>query len=190
MKTSIAALAFAVLCTAATPAAAQPTVIAALGDSNTTGFLVSRAYAFPEVLEDMLRAAGSDVHVKNSGVNGDTTGGMLKRLDEAVPKGTKLAIVQGGYNDLRKGSSTRAIAANIDAILARLKARGVKVVLCGFYQEPWAAIARRHGATHVPSTSCYDDAYRGFDGVHMNAEGHRVVAARLFPVVQKLLAAP
>jgi acyl-CoA thioesterase-1 len=190
MTITRALLVLAALCAAPSPALAQKTYIAALGESNVSGFLVSRAYAYPEVLEEMLRAAGLDVHVKNSGVNGDTTAGMLERLDRAVPKGTKLAIVQGGYNDLRKGSTVKAVAANMDAILARLKARDVKVVLCGFFDEPWAPMARRHGATLVPSTSCYDEAYAGFDGVHMSAEGHRVVAARLFTVVQKLLAGP
>jgi hypothetical protein len=64
-----------------------------------------------------------------------------------------------------------AIAANVDAILSRLRARQVQVVLCGFYDEPWDAIAKRHDAIFVPSSSCYDAANRGWDGLHMNADG-------------------
>ncbi|MEH2513644.1 lysophospholipase L1-like esterase [Nitrobacteraceae bacterium AZCC 1564] len=33
----------------------------------------------------MLRARGLDVNVINAGISGDTTGGMLARLDSAVP---------------------------------------------------------------------------------------------------------
>ncbi len=168
-------------------AAAQPARIVALGDSNTAGFGVATAEAFPARLEAMLRAMGVDVEVSNAGISGDTTAGMLNRLDRAVPEGTRIAIVQGGYNDLRRGSSRAAIAANVEAILSRLRARRIQVILCGFYDEPWEAIAKRHRAIYVPSSSCYDAANRGWDGLHMNAAGHRVVTERLVPVVQRLV---
>ncbi len=168
-------------------AAAQPARIVALGDSNTAGFGVATAEAFPARLEATLRAMGVDVEVSNAGISGDTTTGMLNRLDRAVPEGTRIAIVQGGYNDLRRGSSRAAIAANVEAILSRLRARRIQVILCGFYDEPWEAIAKRHRAIYVPSSSCYDAANRGWDGLHMNAAGHRVVTERLVPVVQRLV---
>jgi acyl-CoA thioesterase-1 len=166
---------------------AQPTRIVTLGDSNTAGFGVGRQEAFPARLEAMLRASGADVEVLNAGISGDTTQGMLGRLENAVPPGTQLVIVQGGYNDLRRGSSPATIAANIEAILSRLRARQIRAVLCGFYDQPWGAIARRTGAVFVPSSACYDAGSRGFDGLHMNAMGHQVVAARLLPAVQRLL---
>ena len=165
----------------------QTTRIVALGDSNTAGYGVGRQAAFPAQLEANLRSRGFDVEVSNAGISGDTTAGMLARLDSAVPVGTQLAIVQGGYNDLRRGSTPDVIAGNIEAILARLRARQVRAVLCGFYNEPWGAIAKRYGAVFVPSSVCYDSASRGFDGLHMNARGHQVVAARLMPVVERML---
>ena len=166
---------------------AQAIPIVTLGDSNTAGFGVARQQAFPAVLEAMLRMTGYDVQVLNAGIGGDTTSGMLSRLDNDVPRGTQIAIVQGGYNDLRRGSSPAAIAANIEAILSRLRGQRTRAVLCGFYDEPWDAIARRNGAVFVPSTTCYDARYRGFDGLHMNAAGHQVVATRLLPVVGRLI---
>lgn len=171
-------------------AEAQTIRIVALGDSNTAGFGVARQGAFPARLEAMLRMNGTDAQVVNAGISGDTTQGMSRRLDGAVPEGTQIVIVQGGYNDLRRGSSSAAVAANIEAILSRLKARQIKAVLCGFYSEPWEVIARRYGAAFVPSSTCYDGRYRGFDGLHMNAAGHDVVAARLLPVVQRSLGLP
>lgn len=169
---------------------AQPIRIVALGDSNTAGSGVGRERAFPARLEAILRTTGADVEVLNAGISGDTTFGMLNRLDDAVPPGTQVVIVQGGYNDLRRGSTPAAIAAYVEAILSRLKARRIRVILCGFYNEPWGPIARRYGAAHVPSGTCYDARYRGFDGLHMNPAGHEVVAARLRSVVQRLLSAP
>ena len=169
---------------------AQSTRIVALGDSNTAGFGVARQEAFPAQLEALLRTTGYDAQVLNAGISGDTTSGMLARLDSAAPPGTQIVIVQGGYNDLQRGSSPAAIMANVEAILSRLRARQIRAVLCGFYDQPWDVIARRYGAVFVPAGACYDANYRGFDGLHMNAAGHQVVATRLLPVVQRMLARP
>jgi hypothetical protein len=40
----------------------------------------------------------------------------------------------------------------------------------------------------VSGGACYDAAHRGPDGLHMTAAGHQVVAARLFPVIRRMLA--
>src|SRR6195256_6691474 len=74
--------------------AAQAATVVALGASNTFGKGVSRAQAYPAQLEALLRAKGLNAHVVNAGINGDTTGGMLARLDRVVPKGTRVFILQ------------------------------------------------------------------------------------------------
>jgi hypothetical protein len=100
-------------------------------------------------------------------------------------------IVQGGYNDLIVGTSAAALVASIDGILGHLAARRIKAVLCGFYNPGWDAIgrtiARKYGALFVDGSACYDSRYRGWDGLHMTAAGHQVVAARLLTVVERLL---
>ena len=152
---------------------------------------MGRESAFPARLQTMLRRSGYDVQVANAGIPGDTLRGMLARLDHYVPPGTRLVIVQGGYNDVMAGTSGPALAASIEGILSHLAARRIKAVLCGFYNPGWdaagRAIARRHGAVFVAGPVCYDSRYRGWDGLHMTAAGHQVVATRLFPVVQGLL---
>src|SRR5215203_7251981 len=85
------------------PAYSQSSRIVALGDSNTAGFGVGPQQAFPAHLEALLRATGHDTQVVNAGVSGDTTYGMLSRLDAAAAPGTQIAIIQGGYNDRLRG---------------------------------------------------------------------------------------
>lgn len=80
-------------------ASAQPLIVA-LGDSNTAGWGVGQGNAFPSQLNAMLQRRGVNARIANAGVSGDTFGGMLSRLDKSVPAGTRLVIVQGGYNDL------------------------------------------------------------------------------------------
>ena len=81
----------------ATPAArAAPITIVAVGASNTSGFYVATESAYPAQLEAMLRAKGVNARVINAGRPFDTTASMLSRLDQAVPDGTNIAILQPG----------------------------------------------------------------------------------------------
>ena len=169
----------------------QEALIVALGDSNTSGYGVGATAAFPAQLGAMLQQRGHGVRVVNAGLTGDTFGGMFARLDSSVPPGTRLVIVQGGYNDLLAGTQPGAIVAAMRGILARLNARGVRVVLCGFFYPEWDAVGRAlaasYRATFVNGSACYDPRYRGPDGLHMAAAGHQAVAARLAPVVERTL---
>jgi acyl-CoA thioesterase I len=107
---------------AVTPAHAATVV--ALGASNTYGKGVARNQAFPAQLETILRAKGLNVHVINAGINGDTTEGMLRRMDGVVSRGVSAVILQPGGNDRRKGSSDRT-----SEIRSRLSARGIPVIM-------------------------------------------------------------
>jgi acyl-CoA thioesterase I len=176
-----------------TPASAQDGTIVALGDSNTQGYGVSPQDAFPARLEALLRASGKSVRVVNAGVMGNTLGGLLARVDAQVPPGTRLVIVQGGFNDIDQEVPPNVSAANLRAILARLQARGMKTVLCGFFDKNWDAIGRKFAAQYkavfVPGSTCYDSDNKGPDELHMSAAGHAVVAARLARVVGPMLGA-
>src|SRR5665647_2716997 len=112
---------------AASNFAAQPAgaaTVVALGASNTYGKGVARNQAFPAQLEAILRAKGFNVRVINAGINGDTTEGMLRRMDHVVPNGTGAVILQPGGNDGRKGSPDRTAE-----IRSRLSARGIQVIM-------------------------------------------------------------
>ncbi len=168
-KTLLAAMLLGFL-VSAWSASAAPLNIVALGASNTAGRGqgnhpggVSRDQAFPAQLEAMLRAKGIDAHVRNAGVAGDTTAGMLRRMDSAVPNGTQIVILQTGGNDAPRGVGGDT-AANTAQITSKLQARGIKVILL----NPGA---------YAPSST------RDPDGEHYNAQGHAAVAAGLLPQV-------
>jgi acyl-CoA thioesterase-1 len=181
-------------CLLAGNAEAQEGLIVALGDSNTAGWGVGSVNAFPSQLNSMLQRRGYRARIVNAGVTGDTLGGMLGRLDSSVPAGTRLVIVQGGYNDVIRWTPPNVIVERMQGILARLHARHVPAVLCGFFDPKWDAIGRKlsaqYGATFVPGSTCYSPNHRGPDGLHMSAAGHTVVAQRLMPVVAGKLSAP
>jgi acyl-CoA thioesterase-1 len=112
-----AAVLAAAACGGAFPAPAQ---IVALGASNIAGRGVSSSEAFPAQLERMLAAKGYNVHVTNAGVNGDTNAGMLARLDQAVPEGTKIVLLGtrgGSFNARRLGQGDQ----NVEGIESRAR---------------------------------------------------------------------
>jgi acyl-CoA thioesterase I len=104
---------------------AAAVTIVAMGTSNTYGYGVARGQTYPAQLQAMLKARGIDAVVINAGVNGDSSAGMLARLNSAVPNGTRLVIVETySGNELRNhvAGQTRE---NLAAIKSRLKARGI-----------------------------------------------------------------
>jgi acyl-CoA thioesterase I len=141
--------------------------IVALGASNTQGRGVSSSEAFPAQLENMLRAKGSNLHVINAGISGDTTSGMLSRLSSSVPEGTKVVIVQYGGNDNRKAVDPAVRQANIAGIEQQLRARGIKVVRA----DGLVRSALRSGMVQT-------------DGQHLTAAGHQRVASALSGMVR------
>lgn len=102
--------------------------IVALGASHTFGKGVERGEDYPAQLENLLIQKGFEVQVINSGVNGQTTGGMLKRLEASVPPSTAVVILQPGGNDKRKGVEHKR-AGNIAEIQQRLAAKGITVIM-------------------------------------------------------------
>lgn len=103
-------------------------VIVALGASHTFGKGVERGEDYPAQLENLLTQKGFDVQVINSGVNGQTMGKMLERLEASVPPNTAVVILQPGGNDKRKGVENKR-AGNIAKIQQRLKAQGITVIM-------------------------------------------------------------
>jgi acyl-CoA thioesterase-1 len=133
--------------------------IVAIGASNTSGFGVGAQAAYPAQLAVLLRKKGIAARVTNAGVNGDTTASMLRRLDSAVPKGTNIVILQPGGNDLRFGFSREQRAANVAAMVKRLRARNIRVLV--------------YDPETIPA-----DFYQ-WDHIHFNAAAHAKIAAKL-----------
>ena len=176
---------------------AEPIHIAAFGDSNTIAYRLPIEQSYPANLERLLRAKGHDVVVTNGGVNGAKSADGVRTVDQLVPAKTDIAIVFFGRNDKRWGVSEDVTRKNIDAIVTRLKARKIEVLLAGYWAYDFSAIARAHGAAYFPQF--FDGVAVGgtklrqytlaFDPLqHLNADGYAVVAARIAPAVEKLVA--
>lgn len=183
---------------------ARPVAIVALGDSLTAGYQLPPGDAFPVKLQAALKARGLDVTVENAGVSGDTSTGGLERLDWAVGDGVDAVILELGANDALRGIDPAVTRRNIDEILARLKARGIAVLLTGMLAPPnmgpqfaaafnpiFTELAAKHGVLFDPFFLEGVAAVRDLnlaDGMHPNARGVDAIVARILPKVEELVA--
>jgi acyl-CoA thioesterase I len=176
-----------------------------LGDSLTAGYGLPKSQAFPARLEAALRTEGVDVNVIDAGVSGDTSAGGLARLDWAMGNPPPdYAIVELGANDGLRGLPPAAMEQNLDAILGRLKGRGVRVLLAGMrappnlgrdyvaeYEAVFPRLARKHETVLYPfflDGIATDAALNQGDGLHPNAAGVEEIVRRILPSVRQLLA--
>src|SRR5690606_3393828 len=169
------------------PVRAEPLKLVGFGDSLMAGYQLPATDAFPAKLEKALRDKGHAVEIANAGVSGDTTSGGLARLDWSIPDGTDGVILELGANDALRGIAPEETEKNLDAMLARLKERGIPVLLAGMLAPPnmgadyaarfngiYARLAQRHGVPLYPffldGVAAHADLQLD-DGMHPNAKG-------------------
>jgi acyl-CoA thioesterase I len=188
---------------ASTPAAG---VVLVVGTSLTAGYgLPDPDLAYPGLLQARIEAAGLPYRVVNAGVSGETSAGALRRLDWLMRQKVDVLVLETGANDALRGQDPDAIRANIDAILARAAALSPppRLVLLGMKAPPnfgaaygrrfdaiYPDMARKHGAVLVPFML---EGVAGIprlnqaDGIHPTAEGQRMIADLVWPVIEPLL---
>ena len=180
--------------------------IVALGDSLFAGYGLEPGQSYPARLEAALRARGINARIMNAGVSGDTTAGGLQRLDftlNSLPQPPALVIISLGGNDMLRGLPPEQTRANLDAILGKLKARKIRVVLLGMLAAPnlgkdysakfnpiYPSLAEKYDAHLVPF---FLQALAGkpnlvqADHIHPTAEGvNRMVEESIGDVIIKL----
>jgi acyl-CoA thioesterase I len=185
-------------------AAAKPVRILAFGTSLTQGYNLPPGTEFTTVLQGRLKAKGYDVLIVNAGVSGDTSVGGLARLDWTLNQPFDGAIVELGSNDALRGLDIAQTRANLDAVIVKLKKKGVTVLLTGMksprnlgpeyvgeFDALYPALAKKHGVLFYPfflEGVAADLKLNQADGIHPNEQGTQVIVRGILPYVQKLLA--
>ena len=206
-RTAALMLLFAAAVLAAVPSptalAAKPLKLVALGDSLTAGYMLPADNAFPVVLARALKEKGREVTIENAGVSGDTTTGGLDRLDWSVPEGTDGVILELGANDMLRGTDPQVTKKALDTIIARLKERGIPVLLAGMrasanlgpdyvarFDAIYPDLAEQYGLVLYPfflHGIAGDTTYNLPDGLHPNAKGIERIVENILPSVETFL---
>ena len=199
----VALLMFASLAASASALGAGGVRLAVLGDSLTAGYGLMAEDAFPTQLEARLHALGVDIEVMNAGVSGDTSAGGRARLDWLLGDAPDIVIIELGANDALRGLEPSATADNLDAIITRLRAEGLTVMLAGMLAPPnlgadygrefdalYSRLVRKHGVAYYPfflDGVAARPALNQADGIHPNAAGVAVIVERIVPYVRTLV---
>lgn len=181
----------------------QPCRIAVLGDSLTAAYGLATEEGFPAQLERRLNGDGHACAVLDAGVSGDTSAGGLARLDWVLADQPTHVIVELGANDGLRALSPAEMERNLDAIVSRLGAEGIDVLLTGMLAPPnlgreygaeFAAVfprlAERHDVPLYPfflDGVASDPTLNQPDGLHPTADGVTVIVDGILPVVRTWL---
>lgn len=173
------------------------------GDSLMAGYQLAPSESYTAQLEAALKAKGQNVTITNAGVSGDTTSGGLARIDWSVPDGTDGVILELGANDALRGIAPEQSEKNLDAMLARLKERGIPVLIAGILAPPnmggdyaekfnpiYKRLSDKYGAPLYPFFLDGVVTVNGLqleDGMHPNAKGVAVMVEHSLPVVEAFL---
>ncbi|MCZ4091069.1 MULTISPECIES: arylesterase [Sinorhizobium] len=183
---------------------AESVSLVGFGDSLMAGYQLPPEDAFPARLEKALKDKGLDVAIVNAGVSGDTTSGGLARIDWSVPDGTKGVILELGANDALRGIPPEESRKNLEAMITRLKERGIAVLLAGMMAPPnmGTDYAARFNPIYPELAAKYDLEFYPFfldgvaidaalkleDGMHPNSQGIGKMVERFLPVAERFIA--
>lgn len=184
-------------------ALAQTVTLLAIGDSLTAGYGLAQTDSFTARLERALRDAGQDVRVVNGGVSGDTSAGGRARLAWSLSEKPDAVMIELGANDGLRGLDPARTEANLDAMIAEIRKRGLPVLLTGMLAPPnlgpeyaadfnglYPRLARKHGVLFYPfflDGVAARPALNQADAIHPNAAGVAEIVKRILPTVQKLI---
>jgi acyl-CoA thioesterase-1 len=178
-----------------------------VGTSLTAGLGVSPSQAYPAVIQEKIDSAGLPFRVVNAGVSGETSAGALRRMDWLLRQPFDVLVLETGANDMLRGTDLDSTAANIQAIIDRVRERrpDTRIVLAGMLAPPnlgsrytdrfgdiFPELATRNGVALVPfllERVGGVESLNQADGIHPTPEGQRLIADNVWSVLEPELRA-
>lgn len=179
----------------------QPITILALGDSLTEGLGVAEKEAYPAQLQEALKQAGYvNAKVINSGLSGETSTGLVNRLDWVLKTKPDITILTTGANDAMRGIDVATIESNLRTAIERLQSEGSIVVLGGMqiydnlgddyvraFSNIYPKLAKEYNVAFIPFFLEGVGGNRNLnqaDAIHPTKEGYtRIVNDNILPVL-------
>jgi len=176
-----------------------------LGTSLTAGLGLEPDSAYPQQVQRRIDGESLPFQTVNAGVSGETSAGLLRRLEWVLQRPAEVIVVETGANDGLRGQPVAATRATIGQILARIRRErptarvaliqmeaptNLGVTYTSAFHEMFPALAREHDATLLPFLL---DGVAGRpelnqpDGVHPNYAGERIVTDNVWRALEPLL---
>jgi len=175
------------------------------GNSLTAGYGLSPDQAFPALIGAKIDSAGLPYMVVNAGVSGETSSGGNTRISWILRQPVDVFVLELGANDGLRGIPLSETIKSLQSIIDKVKATypSAKLVLAGMqippnmgqkysteFRELYPALAQKNGMTLIPfllEGVGGEVKLNQEDGIHPTEEGHQIVAANIWPVLQTIL---
>lgn len=200
-------LLLAIVALALTPAGARadaPSRILVMGDSISAAYGIQREHGWVELLRQRLAGEGMSWQVVNASISGETTGGGLARLPQAISShDPAVVIIELGGNDGLRGYPITRIRNNLLKMAELARADGREVLLLGMQIPPnygprytrsfaavFAEVAEDTNSQLVPfllEEVALEPALMQDDGIHPTADAQPLLLDALWPHLENLL---
>lgn len=194
---------FSILLFISIPSHAEKKLIV-LGDSLTEGYGVSKAAAYPALLEKKLHDSGKkDWVVVNAGVSGSTTASAISRMKWLFKSKPDVVLLVLGANDGLRGLKIEDSEKNLGAAIEFANQQKIRIILGGLYMPPnygiaytdkfkkmYSSLAVKYELTFIPfvlDKVAGNPKYNLTDGIHPNEEGHKIIAENIFQILKGAL---
>lgn len=181
----------------------RPTILV-MGDSISAAYGIQREEGWVCLLEKRLVEADSPWQVVNASISGETTGGGLARLPQAMKThNPALVIIELGGNDGLRGYPVTAIRDNLLAMTQLAQSQQRQVLLVGMQIPPnygprytrsfyamYEEVAAETGASVLPfllADVALEPGFMQSDGIHPTAEAQPVLLDTLWEYLEPLL---
>jgi acyl-CoA thioesterase-1 len=175
--------------------------ILALGDSLTAGYGLSVTDSYPSQLEAKLREKWYNYSIQNGWVSGDTSAGLLSRMDWLLEWDVPaLAILCIGANDAFQWKDPAEIEKNIRAIIEKLQAKNIPILFAGMraplnlwweygkrYEAIFPKLAKEYKLTFMPfllEWVALKAQYNQDDRIHPTREWYMIVVENLMEILE------
>ena len=180
-------------------------IILALGDSLTEGLGVAEDKNYPAILQQNLHEKGyKNTRVVNAGLSGETSTGLLNRLDWVMQLEPDMTILNIGANDAMRGLDLNLTEDNIRQIIKTLHQNDSDVILAGMeiydnlgreyvtgFKDMYPRIADDLNVMLIPfflQGVAGQQQYNQQDGIHPNHAGYqKIVSNTILPTVLNYL---
>ena len=180
-------------------------VIVFAGTSLTAGLGLDPDDAYPQLVQRKIDSAGLKFQVVNAGVSGETSAGLLRRLDWLMREPFDLIVIETGANDGLRGIQVEALERNIQTIIDRIRAKrpSAQIALVqmeappnlgpGYtagFRELFPRLATKNGVALLPFLLDGVAGVRSLnqsDGIHPNEAGERIVAENIWKGLKPLI---
>jgi acyl-CoA thioesterase-1 len=176
-----------------------------VGTSLTAGLGLEPDSAYPALIQQKVDEAHLPFTVVNAGVSGETTAGLLERLDWLLRAPFAVMVLETGANDGLRGIPAPTVRQNIRTALNRIRAArpDARVLLVQMevlpnlgpkyaadFHAAYPEVAKELGIGLVPFLL---DGVAGraelnqSDGIHPNQRGERMVAENVWKSLKPVL---